>query len=171
MKLNANTEWAIIAALIVYIAFIPGVGGVRQFLSSGIGMVVALAAVVYVWKFVSQPIAILLLVAVLRCAGMRERMTNPNAHCPAPFILQDDNTCKDEKGASGPPPTICLEGQTWNAAVGKCEGASASTSVGIPPSGPTGTSTPTPPMSSTGMASPTTEGFVPNSKENKYAPA
>ena len=165
MKLSTNTEWAAIAALIVYIAFTPGFDIVRQFLSSGLGKAVALGLVVYVWKYVSQPIAILLVVAVLRCTTMREGMKNPKAHCPAGYTLKDDNSCRDAKDNQGPPPTICLDDQDWDEKEGKCKPKS---SAGIQPTALT-----TPPAEPPKMPEPpkTQEGFQPNQKDDKYAPA
>lgn len=169
MKLTTNTEWAIIAALIVYIAFTPGLPVVRQFLSSGLGKAIALGLIVYVWKYVSQPIAFLLLVSFLRCAAMREGMKNPMAHCPSGYTLGDDNTCKDDKGNPGPPPTICLTGQTWNSSTNKCEGGAPTETVAAPLTGPTGN---TPGESTSAPTGPTgpREGFQPNRKDDKYAP-
>lgn len=189
MRLTKTTEWAVIGALIVYIAFTPGFQVVRDFLSSGIGKVLALSAIVYVWKYVSQPIAILLTISVVRCMGMREGMKNPNAHCPSGFTLSDDNTCKDAEGKVGPPATICLEGQTWNSTANKCEGSSTSTTTGTEPetlesptedtgieantlNRPTGEGVPPPPMPTpTETSAPPREGFQPNQKFDKYAPA
>jgi hypothetical protein len=175
MRLNNTTEWAIIGALIVYIALTPGFQVVRDFLNSTIGKVLALSGIIYVWKYVSQPIAILLTISVVRCMGMREGMKNPRAHCPTGFTLSDDNICKDDKGNDGPPATICLEGQTWNASTGVCDGSSSSTTAGIEPNTltrPTGEGVPRLPTGSETSPPPiTTEGFQPNQKDNKYAPA
>lgn len=181
MKLTSSTEWAIIAALIGYIAFVPGFGVVRELLSSGVGKAVALGLVIYAWKFVSEPIAILLLVAFLRCSSMREGMENMTAdmtpNCPKGFKLAEDNTCKNDKGVTGPPPTICLSGQTWNTVTSKCDGASTASTAGIMPTtleGPTGNTPGLPPMPTmpTGATGPV-EGFVPNDSGRKeiYAPA
>ena len=68
MKLTRNTEWAIIGALILYIAFTPGVQAIKDLLAKPVGKAVALAAIVAVWKFVSPIIAILLTISCVRCA-------------------------------------------------------------------------------------------------------
>jgi hypothetical protein len=173
MKLTPTVEWSILGALIVYIALTPGFPVVRQFLTTGLGKVLALGGIVYVWKFVSQPVAILLTIAVLQCMRMREGMKNPRAHCPMGYTLSDENMCIDETGKEGPPPTICLEGQKWDITTGKCQGASASTSAGIEPST---LSTPTeesamPELPSAESSDVPREGFQPNQKDtNKYAP-
>lgn len=181
MKLSGNNEWIVIGVLILYIAFTPGFPVVRQFFSTDIGKAIGLGVFVYVWKNVSELVAILLLVNYLRCTSTREYMTNPNAHCPAPFTLSDGNTCKDDKGNQGPPPTICLPGQKWDGS--KCAGSSAETSTGIAPTtltGPTGnvageSSMPSSTTGVTGMRQPFTNyagGYQPNtSTGGNYAPA
>lgn len=179
MKLTGNNEWIAIGALILYIAFTPGFPVVRQLLSSGIGKALGLGLIVYVWKFVSEPVALLLLVNFVRCASMREYMTNPNTHCPSPFTLTPEgDACKDASGNSGPPPTICLPGQTWNGTI--CAGASTATTAGTTPPppavGPTGNSVTTTSSStgSTGTIQRFTNmgGVQPNSKDTTgFAPA
>jgi hypothetical protein len=68
MKLTRNTEWALIGGLILYIAFTPGVQAIKDLLSKPLGKVAALAAIVYIWKFVSPIVAILLTISFVRCA-------------------------------------------------------------------------------------------------------
>lgn len=180
MKLTANTEWVLIGALIAYIAFTPGLPAVRDLLSSGMGKALALGLVVYVWKFVSQPVAILLVVALLRCMGVREGFVGG---CPAGYTQTgsgESMTCKNQTGMTAPP-VVCAPGQTWDATTFACTASSAAAPA-VPPGatpGPTGappTTTPTSPTGMTGtapsMMPPTTEGFQPNSgKGGNYAPA
>jgi hypothetical protein len=182
MKLSGNNELIVIGVLILYIAFTPGFPVVRQLLSTGFGKAVGLGVIVYVYKYVSEPVALLLLVNFVRCASMREYMTNVNAHCPAPYTLSEGNTCKDDKGNQGPPATICLPGQTWDGS--KCAGSSTENTAGIAPTtltGPTGNtagaSMPSTPSvtGATGMRQPFTNyggGYQPNaSMGGNYAPA
>lgn len=171
MKLTGKQEWFVIAALILYIAFVPGIPAVRDLLSTPIGKAVGLGAVVWVWKTVSKPVALLLLVVVLRAGALREGMENPapEMHCPAPFTLQGD-MCKDDKGNPGPAPAVCVGGQTWDGS--KCVSA-AETSTAPPMTTPTAptpapASPPPPPPSVAEMPK---EGFQPNQKDDKYAPA
>lgn len=165
MKLTGKTEWLVIAALILYIAFTPGIPMVRDFLSTAVGKAVGLGAIVWTWKNVSEPVALLLLVSFLRCAGMREGMENPEPvmHCPAPFTLAADKTCKDSKGNPGPAPAVCMGGQTWDGT--KCV-SPAETSTAPPMTTPT--APPPPPPTVAEMPK---EGFQPNQKDDKYAPA
>lgn len=171
MKLSGRNEWIAIAALIAYIALLPGFQVVRDLLSTGVGKAVGLAAVVYVWKYVSEPVALLLLVSFLRCASMREGMENPEPelHCPAPFKLDANKTCKDEKGNPGPPATVCSPGQMWDGS--KCadsKPSSTSPPGATPPVMTTPTAPPPPPPQ---VVDPVQEGFQPNQKDDKYAPA
>jgi hypothetical protein len=82
MRLSQTTEWVLIAVLILYIAFTPGIPMVRDFMRTSIGKAVSLAVIVYVWKYVSEPVALLLTVHFVRCSGMREGMTNPTTPPP-----------------------------------------------------------------------------------------
>jgi hypothetical protein len=168
MKLTGKQEWIAIAALIVYIAFTPGLQVVRDLLSGSVGKAVGLGIIMWVWKTVSKPVALLLLVNYLRCAGMREGMENPEMHCPAPFSLQPDKTCKDDKGNPGPPASVCLTGQTWDGA--KCASVSSPpTTPEMPPAMPEKPAGPPPPPPA--VADMPKEGFQPNQKDDKYAPA
>jgi hypothetical protein len=179
MKLTGRNEWLVIGVLILYIALMPGFQVVRDLLSTGVGKAVGLSVIVYVWKYVSEPVALLLLVNYIRCSGsVREMMENPNMHCPAPFMLQPDNTCKDDKGNPGPPASVCMPGQTWDGS--RCVGTSSETKPetapaptsppgSTPPAMTTPTAPPPPPPSM--VDTPVTEGFQPNQKDDKYAPA
>jgi hypothetical protein len=168
MKLTGKQEWIAIGALIAYITLTPGLQAVRDLLATGVGKALGLATIVYVWKFVSEPVALLLLVNYIRCAGMRESMANPEMHCPAPFTIQPDNTCKDDKGNPGPPAAVCMPGQTWDGA--QCVGTSSETKPATPaPVMTTPTAPPPPPPQVVDTAS--REGFQPNQKDDKYAPA
>jgi hypothetical protein len=68
MLLSSRNEWIAIAALIAYIAFVPPFQAVRDILATSVGKAAALAGIVYVYKYVSCPVALLLLVAYVRCA-------------------------------------------------------------------------------------------------------
>jgi hypothetical protein len=175
MRISQNTEWALIAALIVYLAFTPGFPVVRQLLSTDVGKAVGLAAIVAVWKYVSPVVALLLTVNFVRCARMREFMENasgpstppPNTHCPEGYTF-DNGQCKGENGQSVPA-SVCLTGQTWDG--NKCVGSGTT----APPPPPPPAVTPPPSMSSTTTKQPFTNmtpspilgGVQPETKE-KY---
>lgn len=185
MKLTGTKEWIVIGILVLFIAFGSSMGPLRQLLSSPIGKALALGAIIFVWKTVSKPVALLLLVLVLKCGSFRESMTGgPN--CPTGSQLQEDKTtCKDPTTNKTTPAILCVEGQTWNQAEGKCEGASASpgSTEGVVPSvlnTPTGTTIPgvvpePPPPTPEVVGQPRetfTGGYQPNSPDTgNFAPA
>ena len=122
MRISQKTEWALIAALIAYIAFTPGFQVVRDLLSTGVGKAVALAAVVATWKYVSPLVAVLLTVSLVRCAAMREYMedTPPAVSSASPCPPEHDlvaGKCKHKTTGQeipipssstppSPPPTV-----------------------------------------------------------------
>ena len=140
MRLVGTSEWIVIGVLIAYISFTPGFPVVRQFLSTGVGKAIALAVIVAVWKYVSHPVALLLLVNFVRCSGMREYLENgsgstgsatspasgttlpPNTYCPENHSF-DNGQCKNNTTGQSVPATICLAGQTWDGT--KCSGSSS----------------------------------------------
>ena len=78
--LSSRNEWIVVGVLIVYLAFIPSLQIVRDMLSTSIGKAVALAAIVYVYKYVSCSAALLLVIAYVRCSrSVREMLENPPA--------------------------------------------------------------------------------------------
>ncbi len=179
MRISQKTEWMLIAALIAYIAFTPGLAAVRQLLSTNVGKAVGLAAVVAVWKYVSPVVALLLTVSLVRCASMREYMENPsssapppNTHCPENYTF-DNGQCKNINNGQTTPASVCLTGQTWDG--NKCVGGSTSQ----PSSSPPPTVTPPPSTSSTTTKQPFTlmtpspvGGVQPSIKEKEnFAPA
>jgi hypothetical protein len=122
MKLTRNTEWAVIAALILYIAFTPGVQAVKTALATPVGKAVGLAVIVSVWKFVSPIIAILLTISFLRCAtwNVWEMFSGAEAACTcedsAAIWDPQSKTCKDASGnVAGPVKTCtCANGYAWD---------------------------------------------------------
>jgi hypothetical protein len=173
MRISQKTEWILIAVLIAYIAFTPGLPAVRQLLSTDVGKALGLAAVVAVWKYVSPVVALLLTVSLVRCASMREYMENesasktpPNTYCPENYKF-DNGQCKNKNNDQTIPATVCLEGQTWDGT--KCQGSSAA-------SAPPPTTTPPPSMSTTDMKqpftnmtpSPVTGGVQPKDGKEKF---
>ena len=122
MKLSQNTEWVILGALIVYIAFVPPIPAVRQFLSTAFGKLVGLAAIVYVWKSVSQIVAVLLLVAMIRCISSARVETFTGAEkectCKNPEQYKWDSVtkkCRDSSGAEGEVESCaCDNGYAWD---------------------------------------------------------
>lgn len=180
MRLVGTQEWIVIGVLIAYLAFTPGFPMVRQFLSTGLGKAIGLAAIVAVWKYGSHPVALLLLVNFVRCSGMREYLENPtpgaagaappNTHCPENYSF-DNGQCKNKTTGQSIPATVCLPGQTWDGT--KCAGSSAAAAPTPAPE-----VMPPPSTSSTAMKQPFTNltpamigGVQPSMRDDKYAPA
>ena len=122
MKLTRTTEWAVIAALILYISFTPGVRIVKDILATRLGKAAGLAGIVYVWKCVSPIIALLLTVAFMRCAtwNVWEMFSGAEVACTCetPDAVWDSQskTCKDASGnGAGPVKTCtCTNGYAWD---------------------------------------------------------
>lgn len=122
MKLARNTEWAVIGALILYIAFTPGIRVVKDILATPLGKALGLGLIVYVWKFVSPIIAILLTISFMRCAkwNVWEMFSGAEAACTcensAAIWDPQSKTCKDTSGnVAGPVKTCtCANGYTWD---------------------------------------------------------
>ena len=140
--LSSRNEWIVVGVLIVYLAFIPGLQMIREILSTSVGKAAALAGIVYVYKYVSCPAALLLVIGYVRCASMnREMFTTPTT------TVQPTVTCPD--------------GYAYDAVSKECK-PSSSMSGSIPPSPPesgVGASISTPPpnasMSTAPMTTPT----------------
>jgi hypothetical protein len=155
MMLTGRNEWFVIGALILWIAFVPCPYPMKEFFASPVGKVIALGVVIYVWKYVSCPVAILLLVAFLRSGAIREfldesGMTPPSA--PTASTAANDYTCPSEytyvaekkmcmKGNESKNPTCTDSSMEWDSTVGKCvskpttSGGPPATSAGGPPGG------------------------------------
>ena len=122
MKLTRNTEWGLIALLIAYLAFMPGIQAVRDILATPLGKAAALAGIVYVWKCVSPVVALLLIISFLRCAkwNVWEMFSGAETSCTCetPEAVWDpqSKTCKDSSGnVAGPVKTCtCSNGYAWD---------------------------------------------------------
>jgi len=185
MMLTGRNEWIAIGALILYIAFVPCPQPMKEFFSSPIGKVLALSAVIYAWKFVSCPVAVLLLVAFLRSGAVREYlesetgMTSPTMtdyKCPDEFIY-DVSKKMCMKGTETRMPECTDSTMTWNPIDGKCMAKPVSTpppttSSGGPPGGTTpGAMAAKNEMANTMPPPPVSESFTPyGGKEKDFAP-
>ncbi len=121
MKLSRNTEWGIIIALVAYLAFTPGFQIVKDVLATSLGKAVALLAIVYVWKYVSAVIALLLLVGYIRCAktNVWEMFTGAEETCVCEgsgyIWSKEEKQCKNAEGKVGTVKTCtCANGYSWD---------------------------------------------------------
>jgi hypothetical protein len=127
MKLSRNTELAVVAVLIAYLAFTPGFQVVRDILSNPIGKALFLALIVYVWKSVSAIVAVLLLVGYVRCASkgnVWEGMAMPpvTCTCEAGFTYNDQlKTCVNDAGdIKDPVACTCPAGYAYDVDSKEC---------------------------------------------------
>jgi hypothetical protein len=127
MKLTSRNEWIVIGVLIVYLAFTPGFPIVKELLSSSVGKAAFLGGVVYLWKYVSKIIAVLLLVGYIRCASMTGvweglEMAATTCTCLPGFTY--DSTTKKCKNAAGlmkdPVACTCPSGYTYDITKKEC---------------------------------------------------
>ena len=122
MKLTRNTEWAIIAALIAYLAFTPGLQALKDLLASPVAKAAALAAIVYVWKYISPVIALLLIIGFLRCTtgAVWEMFSGAETTCTCENSSATwdatSKTCKDATGgdAGAVKSCVCANGYAWD---------------------------------------------------------
>ena len=122
MKLSQKTEWILVGVLIVYIAFVQPVPALQNVISTPLGKVVALGAIVYVWKYVSAIVAILLAIAFLRCMSMPrvwEMFSGAETQClcEGEGYTWDATTkkCKDKDGKEGTVKScVCASGYAWD---------------------------------------------------------
>lgn len=181
--LTGRNEWIAIGILILYIAFVPCPYAMKEFFGTPIGKVVALGAVVYAWKYVSAPVAILLLVAFMRSGAVREFMdetgvsSSNNYKCADGFAYSSDKKMCT-KGDETKEPECTDSAMKWSAADGMCVSKPAEPKASA--GGPEGGSTPgamaakneiANTMASTSVTPPTTESFTPyGGKDKDFAP-
>ena len=179
--LTGRNEWIAIGILIAFLAFVPTPAVLKDFLSSPVGKLVALGTIVYAWKYVSCPVAILLLVVFLRSGAVREYLDETgvspsnNYKCADGFAYSSDKkTCT--KGDETKEPECTETTMKWSAAEGKCVAKPAEqpkTGAG----GPEGGSTPGAMAAKNELANsmpptpPVTESFTPyGGKDKDFAP-
>lgn len=154
MKLSQKTEWGIIAILIAYLAFTPCLPMISNGLSTPLGKALALAAIVYIWKYVSQIIAILFILNYVRCAksNIWEMFSGAEQTCvcEASDHVWDPavKKCKSADGKEGKVKyCTCMNGYSWDGTNGKNE--CVPNTDNQPPVAPTASVSPLPANSST----------------------
>ena len=174
--LSGRNEWIAIALLIAYIAFIPCPGFMTAFFSSSIGKMVALGVVVYVLKYVSVPVGVLMFIALDRKGAIREFADDPSMipmtatdsefKCPDEFLF-DTSSKQCKKGSEMKMPECSDPAKTWSTERGVCISKSdpmptppASSGAGGPAGGSTGSAAAMAAMDAE-MPSTTTENFTP----------
>jgi hypothetical protein len=108
--LSSRNELILVGVLIFYLAFVPRLQMVRELLATPIGKAAALAAIVYVYKYVSCSAALLLVIAYVRCGcNIREMMENPTTSLPnIPAVMPGPpiNTMPSTSGPGAPVNTM-----------------------------------------------------------------
>jgi hypothetical protein len=181
MMLTGRNEWIAIGILILYIAFVPCPYAMKEFFGTPIGKAVALGVVIYAWKYVSAPVAILLLVAFLRSGSMREYLdetgvsSDNNYKCPDGFMYSTEKKMF-AKGEETKEPECTDSTMKWSAADGMCvaKPVEPTTTAG----GPAGGTTPGAMAAKNEIANsmpptpPVTESFTPYGGKDKqeFAP-
>lgn len=150
MLLSGRNEWIAVAALIAWVSLVPCPYAMKEFFSSVLGKIVALGAVVYAWKYISQLVSILLLVAFLRSGAIREfldesGMSAPPGEseykCPNEFMyVSDKKMCA--KGTEVRAPECNDTSMMWDSSKGSCVPKSPTPPPSSSSAGPTGGTTP-----------------------------
>lgn len=127
MKLSPKNEWIVVAILIAYLAFTPGFQIVKDILANPVGKALALAGIVYVWKYVSAVIALLLLIGYMRCAknNIWEMFSGAEQTCicEGSDFMWDSSVkkCKDATGKEGGIKSCtCANGYSWDTMKKEC---------------------------------------------------
>lgn len=130
--MKRQTEWAILAALILFMSFTPGFAPVRTLLSTAVGRMVALVGIVYVYKFVSPVIALLLAIHFARCSrmgsvweGVDETLAEPTemCECDGEFTYNSGTKMCEKAGAEPKKPIrcACIPGEEWDGETKSCK--------------------------------------------------
>jgi len=123
--LSARNEMIAVGVLIVYLAFGPGISVVRDLLSTSVGKALALAGIVYVYKYVSCSVALLLVIWYVRCSrssweGFTTPTTTvqPTCTCPDGYAYDSmSKECKPTSAMSGSVPPESVPSSTMGASV------------------------------------------------------
>lgn len=157
--LSARNEMIAVGLLIAYLAFVPGLDVVRQMLATSVGKAAALAGIVYVHKKLSCSVALLLVVAYLRCTlgSGWEGFTTPTATvsptCTCPDGYAYDSISKECKPTSSMSGSVPVESESSSSTAG----ASISTP---PPNSAVSTAPMTTPMPTMPPVGPSASGGV-----------
>ena len=166
MRLSQRNEWIIIAVLIAYIAFTPGIEFVKNLMGTSIGKALMLSAIVFVWKYVSPIVAVLLVINYIRCTKMKvwEMMENPapepSATCAAGYTFDTMmKNCRNTTSGSDtqePVSWTCPTGYAYDGPSKTCSPTTApaqdkAASAPLPPAASAPTSSAAPAMPATSM--------------------
>ena len=121
--LSARNEMIAVGILIVYLAFGPSLPLVRDLLSTSVGKGLALAGIVYVYKYVSCSVALLLVVWYLKGNSWEGFTTptttvQPTITCPDGYAYDSvSKECKPTSSMSGSVPPESTPSSSMGASV------------------------------------------------------
>jgi len=121
--LSARNEMIAVGILIVYLAFGPSLPVVRDLLSTPVGKVLALAGIVYVYKYVSCSVALLLVVWYIKGNSWEGFTTptttvQPTCTCPDGYAYDSvSKECKPTSSMSGSVPPESSPSSSMGASV------------------------------------------------------
>ena len=155
--LSSRNEWIVVGVLIAYLAFVPSLQIMRDLLATPVGKALGLAGIVYVHKYISCPVALLLVIAYVRCTGSSlEGFTTPtttvqpSCTCPDGFAYDSvTKECKPSSSMSGSVPPEASSGSMPGASVSMPPPNSSMSTA--PMTTPMPTMPPVPPSSSSGV--------------------
>jgi hypothetical protein len=127
--MKRQVELAILGGLVLFMSFTSGFAPLRNFLSTPIGRAIGLGAVVYVFKYVSPAIGLLLAIHVARCSrmveGVDETLAEPMemCQCDPDFTYNSGSKMCEKIGAEPKKPfkCTCVPGETWDDTEKKCK--------------------------------------------------
>ena len=153
--LSARNEMIAVGVLITYLAFGPSLPLVRDLLSTPVGKALVLAGIVYVYKFVSCSLALLLVVWYVKGNSWEGFTTptttvSPTCTCPDGYAYDSvSKECKPTSSMSGSVPVESTPSSSMGASVSTPPPNSAVSTA--PMTTPTPTMPPVPPSSSGGV--------------------
>jgi len=130
MRITRNVELLSAAVIIAYISFLPKFAPLQDLLSTPVGKVLLLGAIVYLWKTTSALLALLLVVVFVTSVKTKvwEGMAVSAATCTCDDgYVYDASTkkCKDNKGDSKDPKSCqCPSGYAYDAISKQCNQSS-----------------------------------------------
>ena len=138
--MKRQVELAILGGLILFMSFTPGFAPVRTLLSTPVGRALGLVGVVYVFKYVSAPIGLLLAIHVARCSrvleGVDETLTaTETCECDPDFTYNTGTKMCEKPGAESRKPAkcACAAGEEWDRETKTCK---PKTVQSVPPTAP-----------------------------------
>ena len=155
--LSSRNEWIVVGVLIAYLAFVPSLQIMRDLLATPVGKALGLAGIVYVYKYLSCPVALLLVIAYVRCTGSSwEGFTTPtttvqpSCTCPDGYAYDSvTKECKPTSSMSGSVPPEASSGSMPGASVSMPPPNSSMSTA--PMTTPMPTMPPVPPSSTSGV--------------------